>query len=82
MATWSIEDATSHLSEVVERARREGPQRIAVAEKEAAVVLSSEVYEALTRGSRNFVAHLLGGPKVEDFDVERDNDTGRAVDLG
>ena len=26
-------------------------------------------------------AHLLGGPKVDDFTIERDPDTGRDVEL-
>jgi hypothetical protein len=29
----------------------------------------------------DFKAHLLGGPKVEDFPVERDPDTGRVVEF-
>jgi len=29
----------------------------------------------------DFKAHLLGGPKVDDFPVDRDRDTGRPVEL-
>jgi hypothetical protein len=28
-----------------------------------------------------FKEHLLGGPKVDDFTIERDRDTGRDVEL-
>ncbi|MGE5269765.1 MAG: RsmB/NOP family class I SAM-dependent RNA methyltransferase [Thiohalocapsa sp.] len=36
--------------------------------------------EALGAGNPNFRAHLLGGPKVEDFSIKRDPDTGREID--
>ena len=29
----------------------------------------------------DFTAHLLGGPKFEDFQITRDQDTGRPIDL-
>jgi hypothetical protein len=30
----------------------------------------------------DFVEFLLSGPKVDDFEIERDKDTGREIDLG
>jgi hypothetical protein len=44
-------------------------------------VLSIEDYRALAAHKPDFRAYLLGGPKVDDFSVERDRDTGRAVEL-
>jgi hypothetical protein len=35
----------------------------------------------LASNKPDFKAHLLGGPKVDDFPVERDSDTGRPVVL-
>ncbi len=45
------------------------------------MVLSIEDYQALVAHQPDFKAHLLGGPKVDDFSIERDRDTGRSVEL-
>jgi len=81
MATWQVQDAKTRLSEVIERARTEGPQTITRHGREHAVVLSIEDYRALAAHKPDFKAYLLGGPKTEDFSVERDRDTGRAVEF-
>ena len=81
MAHWPIQDAKAHFSEVIERAQNEGPQTITRHGTDRAVLLSVEDYRALAGEKPDFKAHLLGGPKVEDFPIERDRDTGRSVDL-
>jgi antitoxin Phd len=81
MPTWQVQQAKTRLSEVIERARTEGPQTIARHGAERAVVLSIEDYRALIAHQPDFKAHLLGGPKVDDFTIERDRDTGRDVEL-
>lgn len=81
MAKWQVQDAKTRLSEVIERAQTEGPQTITRHGKERAVVLSIEDYRALAAHKPDFKAHLLGGPKTDDFSVERDRDTGRPVEL-
>ena len=81
MATWQIQDAKTRLSELIERARTDGPQTITRHGAERAVVLSIEDYRALAAHKPDFKAHLLGGPKVDDFSIERDRDTGRALEL-
>jgi antitoxin Phd len=81
MTTWQVQDAKTRFSEVIERARVEGPQMITRHGTERAVVLSIEDYRALEAHRPDFKAYLLGGPKVKDFSIERDRDTGRAVDF-
>ena len=81
MATWQVQEAKTRFSEVVERARTEGPQTITRHGAERAVVLSIEEYRALVAHQPDFKAHLLGGPKVDDFSVERDRDAGRDIEL-
>lgn len=81
MATWQVQQAKTRLSEVIERARTEGPQIITRHGTERAVVLSIEEYRVLMAHQPDFKAHLLGGPKVDDFAIERDRDTGRNVEL-
>ena len=81
MATWQVQDAKTRLSELIERARVEGPQTITRHGAERAVVLSIEDYRALAARQPDFKAYLLGGPKFEEFAIERDPDTGRTVEL-
>jgi antitoxin Phd len=81
MRTWSVQDAKTRLSEVIERAGSEGPQTITRHGKERAVVLSIEDYRRLAAGRPDFKAHLLGGPKVDDFSIDRDRDAGRPIEL-
>jgi antitoxin Phd len=81
MDKWQINEAKTRFSELIERARTEGPQTITRHGAERAVVLSIEDYRVLAAHKPDFKAHLLGGPKVDDFPVERDRDTGRAVVL-
>jgi len=81
MANWQVQDAKTHLSELIERARSEGPQTITRHGSERAVVLSIEDYRKLTMPHTDFKAHLLGGPKVDEFEIERDRDLGRDVDF-
>jgi prevent-host-death family protein len=81
MATWQVQDAKTRLSEVIERALAEGPQTITRHGAERAVVLSIEDYRALAAHKPDFKAYLLGGPKVDEFTIERDRDVGRAFEL-
>lgn len=81
MATWPVQDAKTHFSEVIERARTEGPQTITRHGAPRAVVLSIEDFGKLAAYKPDFKAHLLGGPKFDDFSIERDQDTGRKVEF-
>ena len=45
--TWTLQDAKARLSEVLRRARSEGPQRLTVHGRDAAVILSSEEFRRL-----------------------------------
>lgn len=81
MGRWQVQDAKARLSELMERARREGPQTITRHGSERVVVLSVEDYRALAAHQPDFKAYLLGGPKVKDFRVRRERDTGRTVEL-
>ncbi len=81
MPVWQIQHAKARLSEVIKRARSEGPQTITRHGTERAIVLSIEDYRALTANRPDFKEYLLGGPKVDDFSIERDRDTGRRVKI-
>jgi prevent-host-death family protein len=42
--TWKLQDAKAHFSELVRRAQTQGPQRVTVHGKEAAVIVSAEEF--------------------------------------
>jgi antitoxin Phd len=81
MAVWQVQEAKARLSEVIEQARTEGPQTITRHGTERAVILSVEDYRALVAHKPDFKSYLMGGPKVDEFDIERDRDTGRKIAL-
>ena len=82
MAVWQVQEAKTRLSEVIEEADKRGPQIITRHGAERAVVLSIADYRALTAHKPDLRQYLLGGPKVDSFEVERDRDTGRReIDL-
>ncbi len=81
MASRQVGEAQSRLREVLDAASGSGPQFIERPEEESAVVLSLEQYRTLAARPISFVEHLLNIPKMEDFEIERDKDCGRTIDL-
>jgi prevent-host-death family protein len=63
---WPLQDAKNRFSEVVQRARREGPQTVTLRGERAAVVLSAADYDALVRDRPSLVDDLLSGPAWDD----------------
>jgi prevent-host-death family protein len=70
---WPLQDAKNRFSEVVQRARREGPQTITLRGERAAVVLSAADYDALARNRPSLVDDLLSGPIWDDTLVDAVN---------
>jgi antitoxin Phd len=81
MAVWQVQEAKTRLSELIEEANTEGPQMITRHGSEHAVVLSITDYRALTVQRESLKDYLLGGPKVDSFEVKRSRDTGRKIRL-
>jgi antitoxin Phd len=81
VAIWQVQKAKTRLSEVIEEAQSSGPQIITRHGSERAVILSITDYRALTAHQPDLREYLLGGPKVNGFEVERDRDLGRKVRL-
>jgi prevent-host-death family protein len=81
---WQLQDAKNRFSEVVKRARDEGPQTVTVHGQRAAVVVSTQQFDALVRPPRSFVDFLLGDADPWPDDVvetinDRSRDTGRDI---
>jgi antitoxin Phd len=81
-AGWKLEDAKARFSEVVRRARSEGPQRVTVRGKEAVVIISSEEYERMQPAEEPVpLVDYLESLYVEGLDLTREPDRGRDIDL-
>ncbi|MCA9859999.1 MAG: type II toxin-antitoxin system Phd/YefM family antitoxin [Thermomicrobiales bacterium] len=80
MMEWQLAEAKNRLSEVVNRALTEGPQRIKRRD-DRVVVLSEEEYERLTGRQKSLVEFLLDGPDLSDLDITRDESPMRDVEL-
>jgi antitoxin Phd len=80
VAKWQVQEAKTRLSELIEEANRKGPQIITRHGSEHAVVLSIADYRALAH-RENIKDYLLGGPKVDSFEIKRSRDTGRKIRL-
>jgi prevent-host-death family protein len=84
---WQLQEAKNRFSEVVKRAREEGPQTVTVHGQRAAVVVSALEFDALIKPRMSFVDFLLSdvpdaGPWPDDVvDVinDRGGDTGRDI---
>ncbi len=79
---WTVADAKARLSEVLERARSEGPQIITRNGKQTAVVVGIEEWEKKTKRKGTLADFLLASPlRGSDIDLERLPDEPRDIDL-
>lgn len=78
--TWQLQEAKNKLSELVERAKIECPQRIIGHGKEAAVLLSLKDYHRLTQGKES-VAEFFRRSPLRGVTLERAKDLPRKVEL-
>jgi prevent-host-death family protein len=82
-SSWALQDAKARLSEVVRRARNEGPQRVTTRGTDAVVVVSEEEYHRLMQrgGKRRKLSDILRGSPLSELDLRRERDYGRDVDF-
>lgn len=78
---WQLQAAKQHFSELVERARRDGPQVVTKHGKEAVVVVSVEEYRRLRGGGPSFVEFIRAAPDFDALELDRPGDRGRDVEL-
>lgn len=88
MEAWQLQDAKNRFSEVVKRARDEGPQAVTVHGQRAAVIVSAPEFDRLTKPTRSFADFLLADTADEawtddvvDLINDRSKDRGRDIDI-
>jgi prevent-host-death family protein len=77
VVAWQLQAAKQRFSELVERARREGPQVVTKHGREAVVVVSAEEYRRLKGSGDNLVEFLRSAPDFDLLDLRRASDRGR-----
>lgn len=78
---WQLQDAKQRLSEVVRRARDEGPQIVTRHGEEVAVVLDITEYRHLSGTTPDFKEFLAAAPDLAELELDRSDETARAVEL-
>lgn len=80
--SWSIADAKTHFSEVIDRALDEGPQTITRRGRETAVIVSAEEWGRKTRRKGNLAEFFMNSPlRGSGIDLERIHDEPRDIEL-
>jgi prevent-host-death family protein len=80
--TWTVAEAKAKLSEVIDRAAKEGPQTVTRHGRAAAVVVAAEEWERKTRRYGSLAEFLANSPlRRSKLRVERRQDRPRKVDL-
>ena len=70
---WPLQDAKARFSELVKRAREQGPQHVSVRGAPAVVVVSEEEFARMTAARPSIVDHILTGAPWPDDVVDAIN---------
>jgi len=80
---WTVAEAKAKFSEVIEKAKTAGPQKITRHGKDAVMVVSAEEWERQAQPKKMSLGEfLLNSPLREvELDLERIKDRPREIDL-
>lgn len=78
---WQLQAAKQRFSELVERARRDGPQVVTKHGKETVVIVSIEDYRRLRGHEPSMVELIRAAPDFDLLDIDRAGDSGRDLTL-
>ena len=79
---WALQDAKARFSEVVRKAKTEGPQRITVHGREEVIIVSVEEYRrAKGQPTGEALVKLLHDSPLRNVTIERTRTRGRVRDV-
>jgi prevent-host-death family protein len=79
---WQLQEAKNRLSELVRKAREDGPQVITIHGTDAVVVMAADQFRKLSSRKGTLMEFFRRSPLVGvDLDVARSRDRGRPVTL-
>ena len=73
-AHWQVQEAKQRFSEVLRRAKAEGPQIVTKHGQDVAVVVDIDEFHRLMAPPLDFKEFLLSIPKGDDLDLSRSGD--------
>jgi len=73
---WMLAEAKNKLSEVINLALTQGPQRVR-RRNESVVILDEKEYQRLTGVKTSFKEFLMKGPSFEELNLSRDESLSR-----
>lgn len=77
---WQLQEAKNRLSELVRKAREDGPQVITVHGTDAVVVMTAEQFRKLSPRKATLLEFFRRSPLVGvELDITRSRSTGRRV---
>ena len=81
---WQLHDAKAHFSDLVRRAREEGPQRVTVYGEDTVVVVSAEEFAQMLTPSppRRSLHALLSESPLRDLEFGDDGERSPVRDVG
>ncbi len=81
--SWQLQEAKQRFSELVRRARTEGPQVVTRHGEEVVVVVPAEEYRRMIGREQkmDFKEFLMSAPDLSVLDLERPKETPRDIEL-
>ena len=80
--TWQLQEAKNKFSELVEKAKSEGPQFVTKHGKESVVVLSVEEYRNIIKPQSNLLQFIQASPLSKtSINFDRDKSLTRDIEL-
>ena len=79
---WQLQEAKNKFSNLVDKARHEGPQVVTKHGKESVVIIAIEDYQKLNKPTSDLISFFKKSPLSDiDLDLTRDKSSSRDIEL-
>jgi prevent-host-death family protein len=79
---WQLQEAKNKFSNLVDKARHDGPQVVTKHGKESVVIIAIEDYQKLNKPTTDLISFLKKSPLSDiNLDLTRDKSSSRDIEL-
>jgi prevent-host-death family protein len=79
---WQLQEAKNKFSNLVDKARHDGPQIVTRHGKESVVIIAIEDYQKLNKPTSDFISFFKKSPLSDiNLDLTRDKSSSRDIEL-
>ena len=79
---WQLQEAKNKFSNLVDKARHDGPQVVTKHGKESVVIIAIEEYQKLNKPTTDLISFLKKSPLSDiNLDLTRDKSSSRDIEL-